>query len=52
MPKRRVKNKVLIDLFYPYGRPEISIKGAIAQIVAIIIGIALFLRIISGTGLL
>jgi len=36
-----VKDRVLIDYFPPYGRPEISIEGSIAQLVGLAIAISM-----------
>lgn len=44
--KKKTQNKVLIDYFPPYGEPEISIKGSIAQGAGIIIAIAVAIRIL------
>lgn len=43
---KKVKNRVLIDLFPPYGKPEIYIEGSVAQVVAVIIAVAVAARIL------
>ena len=46
MARKKVKNKVLIDFFPPYGEPEITIVGAVAQVVGITIGLAVAYKIL------
>lgn len=47
--KKKVSNKLLIDFFHPYGKPELSFKGQVALIAGTAIGIALALRILDGS---
>ena len=46
MPKIRINNRVLIDFFPPWGRPEITLTGAAAEILAVILGFGILTGII------